>query len=244
MVSIESAGSNNPKVRSCSSDGVQTCQPDCLRVNTPILELAQNHNPIRLNPVVIGPIKEIPDSVKVSPINNLSSFYHKHLTSVYKSEDNKGINKRGASKAEICLAMYSKEVADEIDTVGACYTGVKYALWSAGVINDYGDMPKGSAHDSLSYFNSHPDRFKKLNVKREDLTKLPAGKIIVYTKNGENGHIAITNGNGQEMSDCTDNMKWLEKQGAGANYTVYELTDGWSYNQQTRKLEFHQPKKK
>ena len=34
--------------------------------------------------------------------------------------------------------------------------------------------------------------------------------IIVYSKSGEDGHIAITNGKGQEMSDCTDNMKWLE----------------------------------
>lgn len=62
--------------------------------------------------------------------------------------------------------------------------------------------------------------------------------IIVYSKYGEDGHIAITNGKGQEMSDCTDNMKWLEKQGKGASFKVFKLTDNWVYNEQSKKLEF------
>lgn len=232
--------SNNPRTRRTqSTTRVQkrdtVCQTDCCRVKN-------RYVPPRIaSPefVPIGKIKDIPDSVKNNPINNLSEIWFSNFSSCYKSEANKGISYKNARKSDICLAKYAKAVASEIDTVGACYTGTKYALLSAGVIKDYGDMPKGSAHDSISYFDQHSDQFRKVNVKRQDLKKLPAGRIIVYTKNGKDGHIAITNGNGQEMSDCTDNMKWLEKQGAGASYTVYELTDGWTYNEKTKKLEFH-----
>lgn len=161
----------------------------------------------------------------------------------YQAESNKGVNLYNARKIDVCLAKYAKGVAEEISTGGACYTGVKWAFLNAGVLNNYEDMPKGSAKDSLSYFNNNPDKFEKVNVKKEDLKNLPAGMIIVYTKEGKDGHIAITNGNGQEMSDCTDNMGWLDAKGKGATFTVYKLTDNWQYNDTTKKLEFIPPKK-
>lgn len=219
-----------------SRDNYQ-CLPDCCRVDTGLLKFRTKSN-VKPEIVPIGTIKEIPDSVKYSVTNNLSSFYFKHISQQYQSVQNKGINYKGARKIDICLAKYSKAIANEIDTVGACYTGVKYAFWSAGVISDYGDMPKGTASDSLKYFKNNKDKFKEVNVKRDDLTKLPAGMIIVYSKSGEDGHIAITNGKGQEMSDCTDNMRWLEKQGKGASFKVFKLTDNWVYNEQSKKLEF------
>lgn len=232
---------NNPKTRKTSTIRTQrrdtTCTPDCCRVNRPVIAIPRKAP--RTEFVPIGKIREIPDSVKNNPLKNFSEFVYSNFSSCYKSEPNKGISYKNARRTDICLAKYAQAVAEEIDTLGACYTGVKYAMWSAGVINDYGDMPKGSAHNSLSYFSEHPERFRKVTVKSSDLKNLPAGRIIVYTKEGKDGHIAITNGKGQEMSDCTDNMKWLEKQGKGASFSVYELTDGWSYNERTKKLEFH-----
>lgn len=170
-------------------------------------------------------------------------FFRSILSKPYQAVDNKGINPKGTRQTDLCLAKYSKVVAEEMTTGGACYTGVKWALVNAGVLNDYADMPKGSAKDSKTYFDNHKDKFEKVDVKKEDLSKLPAGMIIVYTKEGTDGHIAITNGNGQEMSDCTDNMKWLESKGKGASYTVYRLTDNWSYDRETMKLKFNPSKK-
>lgn len=216
---------------------IYKCKPDCCRVDNALLQLSSKSS-AKPEFVPIGKIKEIPDSVKYSVTKNISSFYFKHISKQYKSVENKGINYKGARKTDICLAKYSLAVANQIDTVGACYTGVKYSLLSAGVINDYGDMPKGSASDSLQYFEKNKEKFQEIKVERNDLSKLPAGMIIVYSKKGEDGHIAITNGKGQEMSDCTDNMKWLEKQGDGASYKVFKLTDNWEYNEHTKKLEF------
>ena len=181
----------------------------------------------------------VADSAKISVKGNLIYFYFNNFSGVYKAEDNKGVNPKRARQVDVCLAKYSKKVAEELSTGGACYTGVKWALVNAGVIDDYGTMPKGSAKDSKAYFDKHKDKFEKVNVKKEDLNKLPAGMIVVYTKDGTDGHIAITNGNGQEMSDCTDNMKWLESKGKGASFTVYRLTNNWSYDRETMKLKFN-----
>ncbi len=167
--------------------------------------------------------------------NNLTPS--KFLT--YEVVPNKGVNTNGARKTDICLANYSQKVADDISTLGACYTGVKRALWQSGVVPEYKTMPGSKAHQATEYFDSHPEQFKKLkDVTAEGLKKLPAGRIIVYKKDGETGHIAITNGYGQETSDCTDNMKWLEAKGKGSTYSAYELTDRWQYNPQSKKLEF------
>lgn len=212
------------------------CPNDCIK---PPKILHLQKPPLQRGFIEIGPLKSIPDSVRLNPINNLTHFYFNHLSSTYKVEENKGINGKGARPIDICLAKYALAVANEMDVAGCCYTGVKHTLWNAGVINDYGDMPKGSAHDSVKYFDENPKKFEKVNVKKEDLQKLPAGMIIVYTKDGKDGHIAITNGNGQEMSDCTDNMAWLDKEGDDAKFYVYRLTDNWEYDKETKKLKFN-----
>lgn len=181
-----------------------------------------------------NPLRKLP----LLPANKVRRLLSGLKFKVYSDVDNAGINCRNSRKADICLAKYAFLVADELNGMNGCYTAVKHALLNAGIIDDYADMPKGSAKDSITYFEEHPEKFKKLDIKKEDLFSLPAGRIIVYTKEGKDGHIAITNGMGQEMSDCTDNMKWLEEHGNGANFTVYELTENWEYNPITKKLEF------
>lgn len=160
----------------------------------------------------------------------------------YQIEDNKGINTgKGVTKEDICLAKYAKAVSDDLSTYARCYTGVKHSLWSAGVLNDYADVPGNKAKAAIKYFDNNPDKFEKLDVKKEDLKNLPAGRIIVYKKDSEPnlpGHIAITNGNGQEMSDNTDNMGWLERHSGDADFSVYKLTDNWTYDRQTKQLKY------
>ena len=157
-----------------------------------------------------------------------------------KAEDNKGVNPKGARNSDICLAKCAQRVAENMDTVGQCYTGAKYALWDAGVIDHYDDMPKGEARDSIAYFDSHPERFRRADVAPEDVKSLPAGRILVYQNEEQDvpGHIAITNGNGQGMSDFTDNLGWIDKHGEGSTVNVYELTDGWHQDFTTGQLRF------
>ena len=186
---------------------------------------------------------DVADSAKYSIYNKFTGIYLRHKFGEYKIVDNKGISNKNARQTDICLAKYAYSVAKELDTGGACYTGVKWTFVNAGIINHYGDMPKGSAKDAIPYFEKNKDKFEKVNVKKEDLSKLPAGMIIVYTKEGLDGHIAITTGKGQEMSDCTDNMKWLDEKGNDANFVVYKLTDNWQYDKHTRKLVFTPPQK-
>lgn len=218
---------------------IQPAVRESTRVATPFaykkIEAPQNF--VAINDVHVS------DSAKYSITHNLESLWFKIRGGKYKIEDNKGVNHKNARQTDICLAKYASKVAEEIDTGGACYTGVKWAFVNAGIINDYNEMPKGSAKDAIPYFEKNKDKFEKVNVKREDLSKLPAGMIVVYTKDGLDGHIAITNGNGQEMSDCTDNMKWLDNKGNDADFVVYKLTDNWKYDNETKKLKFIPPKK-
>ncbi len=221
-----------------------TCVPSSTRVYTKAidaefrieaaLELRNAHN----HGVKIGDIAEIPDSVLYNPIYKSSYAYLKLFGGRFKVEDCKGVNNKNASTEDICLSLYAERVADKMENVGACYTGVKKALLSAGIINNYDDMPRGEAKDSISYFESHPEKFKKIFVKKENLKNLPAGRIVVFTNKDDAGHIVITNGYGQGMSSSTDNMGWLDYKGKEAQYVVYELTDGWKYNAHTKKLEF------
>lgn len=188
--------------------------------------------------IPIGNLHDIPDSVKYGIKNNLCYAYFKYISPDYKVVENLGINHKNAKVVDICLAKYAKKVADTMRVASTCYTGTKHALWSSGVITDYKDMPKGSAHKAIEYFDKYPEKFVKLDVAAQDLKNLPAGVIIVYHKEGTNGHIAITNGYGQEMSDSTDNMEWLKKHGENASFSAYKLSDKWKYNSDTMKLEF------
>lgn len=213
------------------------CQPSSCYVTKPVV-LPPRGPKTLVDTTPIGEIHKIPDYVKSSVANNIAHFWLSNFSPTYKVEENKGINPKNARQIDVCLAKYSLKVAEDMDVATACYTGVKHALWAAGVIDDYGDMPKGSAYEATEYFNAHPERFEKVNVSASQLKSLPAGYIIVYEKEGLDGHIAITNGNGQEMSDCTDNMAWLDKHDKGSSFHVFRLTDKWQYNRETMKLEF------
>ena len=265
MVSISDINGNNDRKKSqagiqkklhlpVNNNSIYTCKNESTRTDLDmsnpqkmekLYNLRVNNNThtdisriLKEGRVEIGDIEPIPKSVLYDPLSKGKYFMLKDLDLKFKVEFNRGINPSDATQPEICLAKYAQKVADEISNVGACYTGVKKTFLSAGVIRDYDEMPRGEAKDSIQYFEKHTDKFKKINVKKEDLEKLPAGRIVVFINKDDAGHIVITNGNGQGMSSATDNMGWLDFKGKDAKYAVYELTDGWKYNKVTRKLEF------
>ncbi len=219
------------KKTSPKPNSVYTCKQESTQVKRKPLP--------KFNTIQTGDIAEIPDSILYNPIYKSQYLFLKNFPNLkFKVEDNKGINKKNATKEDVCLALYGKKVADKISNVGACYTGVKKAMQSSGIIKNYDEMPRGEAKDSIKYFDKHPEKFKKINVAKKDLKNLPAGRIVVYTNKNDAGHIIITNGNGQGMSSATDNMGWLDYKGKDAKYVVYELTDNWKYNPATKKLSF------
>ena len=232
-------------IMSCKNDDKLINHPNSIFSQKPVIEQIPSKytkKELEFRELEVGELKEIPDSVKTSFLNNAAYVYLKYSPfRKYAVVENKGINYSNPKlrDVDVCLAKYACKVADEMETATACYTGTKHALWAAGVIDDYGDMPKGSAYMATEYFDKYPEKFEKLNVKKEDLNNLPAGIIVVYAREGEHGHIAITNGNGQEMSDCTDNMRWLDDQDDKATFAVYRLTDNWHYDSKTKKLVFN-----
>ena len=228
----------NP-IKSSRRNVVEIAESTYIRRPVVDIELRPNFTD-RFAHVEIGEIHVIPDSVKYGLKGNFSYFLNSHSSGAYQIEDDFGINTTtfGLRDSDILLAKYAQKVSEEMQTSGNCYTGVKHALWDAGIIADYADMPKGSANLANEYFDEHPEMFEKIEFSREDLKKLPAGVILVYEKNGEHGHISITNGNGQEYSDSCSNMGWLDKHGEGSTVVGYRLTDGWCYNPDTKKLDF------
>ena len=185
----------------------------------------------------------IGDFSKVIIEGRLSHMGNNLAKKHYKVGSSKGINSLTTSDVEdLVLARNAERVAKHLKTSGNCYTGTKHALLTSGVINDYGVMPKGSAHKASAYFKSQPDKFQQVTNNGKPLTpeqvrNLPAGHIVVYNNPGKHGHILITNGNGQGMSDSFDNLKYTLEY-PNATFEVFKLSDGWSYNPQTKGLEF------
>jgi len=170
------------------------------------------------------------------------------IKSSYPTVDDKGVNGAGATPAQTQLARIASKVAEDMDTKGYCYSGVKHALWTAGLIKDYAAMPAGDAPAAIKYFETHTETFEEIkDVKPEDIKNLKAGTIIVFQKPGEIGHIGIANGKGQLYSDCTDPGTWHELKGgtkAGASYRIFKIKDDLAVNPKTGKIEHPSPEKK
>lgn len=190
-------------------------------------------------PLPKAPIPEL----TTNSFHTFGTFFKGSLTKFfngYPTVDDNGVNPDGATPAQTQLARVASRVAEDMDSKGYCYSGVKHSLWTSGLINDYGDMPKGNASIASSYFENHPDIYKEVEVASDKIKDLPAGSIVVFSKKGEVGHIGISNGKGQLYSDCTDDGSWYDYKGGcrkGASYRVFQLTDNVSLNSDTGKLE-------
>ena len=144
-------------------------------------------------------------------------------------------------------------------TSGYCLTGVKEAMSNAGIdvseMAEYGSQPKYVKN----WFEAHPEMFTPVKyvetgagiareINTSDLSSLPAGYIVIWTPGegyeNEEGHIAITNGNGQGYADATDNLQWANYhdnrsdsgKGEHGSFVVYKLSDNWEVDKATGKI--------
>ena len=93
-----------------------------------------------------------------------------------------------------------------------CLAGARESFNDMGIVK--GTMG-GSAYQSAAVLAKNKN-FKEVQVSREDLRNLPAGCVIVWSRNyfgnkssDVHGHIAITLGGGKEASDHVSNKTYL-----------------------------------
>lgn len=141
-------------------------------------------------------------------------------------------------------------------------TGFRSALKEAGI--DTSDLTESKPRASINFFERHPDMFEEVKyinigggksrqLNSTDLPKLPAGYIVVWVPDrsidsqfaSREGHISITNGNGEAYSDETDNLNWGNYtkegdtgsgKGEHGHFRVFRLTDKWKVDPATGKL--------
>lgn len=96
------------------------------------------------------------------------------------------------------LADAAKKTANEMDTSGKCFKGVRLALESVGIKGIGG----ASAYMAADQLAKH-EGFKEVKISASDLKNLPAGAIVVWdrTAGKPHGHVSIALGGGKEASD-------------------------------------------
>lgn len=90
---------------------------------------------------------------------------------------------------------------------GDCATYVKNAIQKAGL----GKYEYGDAYECADILARNKKHFKEIEVAASDIPKLPAGCVVVYPRGDMNysdryGHVEITIGNGQGVSDKVYNV--------------------------------------
>lgn len=175
-------------------------------------------------------------------------------------EQSKGVNTKTTtghiSQQENILATsahnYVKRTNPHNTNSGNCLTGVKNAMKNAGIdVSDmvkYGSVPK----NVKNWFDVHSEMFtpiryvkvgenKGRDIVESDIRNLPAGYIVIFIPEANSkyssleGHIAITNGNGQGLADASDNMQWADYEsnrggrgkGEHGTFFIYKLSDNW-----------------
>lgn len=97
------------------------------------------------------------------------------------------------------LANIANQTAKDMSSMGWCLKGVNNSLEKM-----YGfRLSYDSAYKAADALAQKTDLFKETHVSKDDLSKLPAGAIVVWDKNEKHpyGHISIALGNGYEASD-------------------------------------------
>lgn len=114
------------------------------------------------------------------------------------------LNKHYNPQLSNTLANIAYEHASKKNTRHLCLQGVREILNKKGLVS--GRMG-GSAYMAADVLAGNKN-FKEVTVSRSELKDLPAGCVIVWDRNhvgtkssDKHGHIAITTGNGGEVSD-------------------------------------------
>lgn len=108
-------------------------------------------------------------------------------------------------KKGLTLASVAEQNAQQLGTMGWCLKGVRTGLEKAGL--DCSQSMGGSAYQAVAALDNNP-AFKRVDISKQDLSKLPAGCVVVWDKSSGNqhGHIAVTLGDGKEASDHVQNV--------------------------------------
>ncbi len=208
-----------------------------------------------------------PKNVLMTPVDNDMDSSRMHRNDGSRRgfvgfHNDKGVNRANTSSASALLAMHAKNVANRMQTSGYCMTGFRSALKEAGI--DTSDLTESKPRASINFFERHPDMFEEVKyinigggksrqLNSTDLPKLPAGYIVVWVPDrsidsqfaSREGHISITNGNGEAYSDETDNLNWGNYtkegdtgsgKGEHGHFRVFRLTDKWKVDPATGKL--------
>lgn len=169
---------------------------------------------------------------------------------IYDNIPDEGVNSNNTSQASAKLAKFAQETAKAMNRNGYCMTGFRQAIKDAGI--DDSDLTESIPRTTVKWFERHPDMFEEVKfinigggnarqINSTDLPNLPAGYFVVWIPDQNNqdfknkeGHISITNGNGQAYADETDNLDWgvyhgSKDSGKGEHGTfrVFRLTDKW-----------------
>jgi peptidoglycan hydrolase-like protein with peptidoglycan-binding domain len=94
------------------------------------------------------------------------------------------------------VAAAAERSARQLNSVGRCALGVNNALVSLGV------QGRGHAYQKAEQLANNP-RFREVNVSSGDLSRLPAGAVVVWGRSGAKpyGHVSVALGDGREASD-------------------------------------------
>ena len=174
----------------------------------------------------------------------------------------RGVNTSGTSAASAALAKFAQKTSTRMTNAakakghlpgGYCMTGFRKAIRAAGI--DDSDLLEGKPRAAVGFFERHPDMFEEVKwidlgngngrqINSTDLPKLPAGYIVIWVPDSKfsqkEGHISITNGNGQAYADETDNLDWggfsghdvsgkdASGKGEHGHFRVFRLTNKWT----------------
>lgn len=121
------------------------------------------------------------------------------------SQESAGIsNSSGSADARERLAEVSQREANQRNTKGWCYAGVKDAVSETLGIPR---LPGGSAYQAADAMRAHPDKFEEIGtITPEQLKDTPRGAVVVWERNKyspEHGDIGVHQGDGKQTSDTT-----------------------------------------
>lgn len=120
-------------------------------------------------------------------------------------QESTGVSRNsGSADARERLAQASQREANQRNTKGWCYAGVKDAVSETLGIPR---LPGGSAYQAADAMRARPDKFEEIGtITPEQLKDTPRGAVVVWERNEyspEHGDIGVHQGDGTQTSDTT-----------------------------------------
>ena len=154
-----------------------------------------------------------------------TAFSNSYKDNVLENYKNNEYNAEAGNK----LTANAKQVEAEMSGTGLCLKAVKTAL--KRTYPEYEKLISNTEGYSSAYqfakalsgederFKDFSKNFKEIECSTDDIGKLPAGAIVVYSQNTSkpHGHIAIMDGEGNQYSD------WTKSQEEMSNYYQREF---------------------